>query len=1055
MWSPAIRGLRREWISCLAAYTTRSRKGQVRDLRVFSHAALAASAAVALATGSLAAQSFVTTPSALAAFGISQWEAGTCKETSCNIEGKDPEAEFYTQAAGHPDFGITNFAFNAHTSGLAKEPEGHVRDVRVDLPPGLAVDPEAVEACSEETIDNLACPESSEVGEDEAIGTAELTLGIKTTVTESFPVFSVQRKPGEPARFGVEVKSSTLALAESATGHHLQSVIFLDGGLSWHSEAATSENSGVASGDYHEFFKIKEIPQEPELIKSKLIFWGVPHEHKAAAPDNAFITMPSSLETCSHPSTTWLHVDSYESAGSFIADPTETRLENGTPLTATGCSGLAFSPTLNLKASTAQPDQPDGATVDLHIPQTTTEPAKPNSPDVRDAEITLPEGMTLNASAAHGLEACSDAQIGLGTDNPIGCPAGSKVGAVTVDAPGIPNGSLNGSVYLGTQESQDPESGREYRMFLAAEAPAYGVGVRLEGHVKANSTTGRLTATFSENPEVPFEDFIVTFNSGPRAPLANPLSCGAATPAASITPYSSTTAKNAAAAGFTVTGTSPCPSSPPFALTQSTSDAKTTAGAQTSFTLNLARSDGQQYLSQVHTVLPAGLVGTIPSVPLCGEPQASTGACAASSEIGQAAVTAGAGSEPYAFTGRVYLTGAYGGLPYGMTIVTPAVAGPFNLGNVVTRAGIGVEMYSGRVFVTSALPTIVGGVPLRLKTLKVAITRANFLLNPTSCSPLSTNSVLQSTIGTQQSLASPLQLTGCGGLAFKPSLNAYTNAKTSKLNGASFEVTLTQGAHEANIREVQLQLPKQLPARLATLQKACPVATFEAGTPPGACPDTSRVGSVTVSTPVLPGKLTGPAYLVSHGGEAFPDLDLIVRGDGVQVVLVGHTHISGATGITTSTFEALPDVPISSVVVSLPAGPLSALGANGGLCKKPLLAPTVLIAQSGTRVTQNTTIAVRGCPFAILGHKVKGNRVKVKVRVPNAGRVTIAGRYLRRTTRRFTHARTATITVSLSGLGKRLLRRHHDLRVRLRATFKPHSRHRPARASVRVKFKRR
>lgn len=1007
--------------------------------------------AVALAVMALA----LTAPGALAAFGISQWEAGTCKESSCNIEGKDPEAEFYTQAAGHPNFGITNFAFNSHSAGPAEEPDGHVKDVRVDLPPGLAVNPEAVPACPEAAIEALACPVASQVGEDEAIGTAELVLGLKSTVTESFPVFNVEHRPGEPARFGVEVKSATLQLAETVTGHHLQSAIFLDGSLSWRGETAESENSGVGSGDYHEFFEIREIPREPELIKSKLIFWGVPHEHNPAAPDNAFITMPSSLDACSRPQTTWLHVASYENPDDFIADPTETRLENGTPLTATGCGALAFDPSLSVTAATAQPDQPDGATVDLHIPQTTAEPAKPNSPDVQSAEVTLPEGMTLDPSAAHGLQACATAQVWLGSDHPVECPAASKVGTVTVNAPGIPSGVLAGGVYLGTQESLDPESGREYRIFIVAEAPDYGVGVRLEGHVRANRTTGRLTATFADDPQVPFEDFLVTFNDGPRAPLANPLNCGTATPAANIGPYSSASPAPAAVSGFTVAGggATPCPSPPPFALSQSTADKTTTAGAPTSFTLNLVRADGQQYISQLRTVLPAGLLGTIPTVPLCPEPQANAGACPAGSEIGQAGVTAGAGPEPYPFTGRVFLTGPYGGYPYGLSVVTPAVAGPFNLGNVVTRAGIGVEMYSGRVFVTGALPTIEGGVPLRLKTLGVTVNRSNFMFNPTDCAPLTTDSLLRSTLGAAQSLSTPFGVGECSKLPFTPSFNAYTGAKTSKLGGASFEVKIAQAPHRANIREVQLQLPRQLPSRLSTLQKACPAATFEVATPPGACPDTSRVGTVTVSTPVLPDQLTGPAYLVSHGGQAFPDLDLILRGDGVQVVLVGHTHISDA-GITTSTFESLPDVPISSVVVTLPAGPLSVLSANGNLCRARLLAPTTILAQSGAKIVRDTTIAVRGCPFAILGHRVRGTRVKVELRVPGAGRVTLSGRHLRLRRRRVADAGVVAVTVRLTRAGVRLLHRRHRLRIRLHAGFRPRSGHRE-RASARVVFHRR
>jgi hypothetical protein len=911
----------------------------------------------------------VFAPSYAGAFGLAKWEAGTCKIESCNLQGRNPGAEFYTQAAGHPNFGITNFAFDYKTAALtgAREPEGHVADVRVDLPPGLAVDPEAVQQCPEATVEEFKCPAASQVGEEEAVGTAELVLGLKTTVTERFGVYDVQRRSGEAARFGVEVKSETLALAETATGHKLQSVIYLEGALSWHAEAQDSENAGVASGDYHEFFKIREVPEEPEIVQSKLIFWGVPHEHQAAA-DDAFLTMPSSADACAVPQSTWLHVSSHEDPDEFIAQRTETRLEDGTPLTATGCGELAFAPSLALSAGTTAADQPDGASVDLHVPQATTEPSQPDAPDVQNVEVQLPEGMTLNPAAANGLGACTNAQAGIeaggvASEATPACPPASQIGTASIDAPGIPDGSLSGGVYVGSQEGTDPESGGEYRVFLIAEAPSYGVGVRLEGRVGANAQTGRLTARFADAPQVPFEDFAVNLRGGPRAPLANPLSCGAAQPAASVVPYSGQPATAAASSGFTVTGASggSCPSPPPFALGQSTSLTPARAGATGgSFTFDLARGDGEQYLGQVRTVLAPGLVGLIPSVALCGEAQANAGTCAAASQIGTASVSAGAGSEPYAFTGTVYLTGPYGGSPYGLSVVVPAVAGPFDLGTVVVRAGVGVEPYSGRVVVSTPVPAIEGGVPLRLKTLGVTVDRPGFLVNPTSCAPLNVESTLTSTFGALQALTSGLQVGECNKLGFTPKLSAHSHAHPTRMGGASLEVTVTQRAGQANIRELQLQLPKRLPARQSTLKQACLAASFElGGDPPGQC--AARVGSARVSTPVLAGELKGNAYLVSHGGAAFPDLDVVLEGDGVKVVLVGHTHIS-TKGVTTSTFENLPDVPVRSVTVSLPVGPRSLLSANGSLCKAKLSAPTTIVAQDGAKLTPPTQIAVRGCP---------------------------------------------------------------------------------------------
>jgi hypothetical protein len=929
----------------------------------------------------------VAAPAASAAFGVNKWEAGTCKEKACNSEGKDPAAEFYTQAAGHPDFGITDFAFDytTETNILAEEvrvPVGHVRDVRVDLPPGLAVDPEAARECPEAQIEVLECPESTQVGEDEAQGTAELALGTRKTVTESFPVYNLARRPGEPARFGVEVKSSTLALAESISGTKLQSAIYLEGGISWRQEAETAESSGVPSGDYHEFFEIHNVPTQPELVESRLIFWGVPqeHTHTGEAP-RAFITMPSSQSVCANPSTTYLHVDSYENEGAFLKYADETRLKDGTPILATGCNALAFEdPSLSLVPETSRSDQPDGATVDLHIPQLISEPSKLDSPDLQNAEVSLPEGMTLNPAAARGLEGCGNAQIKLGTGEKIECPAGSEIGTVTVDAPGIPDGSLAGKVYLGSPEPGGAESGEEFRIFLAAEAPQYGVGLRLEGHVKANTQTGRLTAIFADDPQVPFEDFILTFRGGARAPLANPLRCGPAEPAAALTAYTGQPAQAAQTHGFTVDANGKggaCPAPLPFAPAQTTPpQSPASAGAYSPFTLQLARGEGQQYLSKVQTTLPPGLLGAIPSVTLCGEAQANAGACPSASEVGTVAVSAGAGSEPYPFTGHAFITGPYDGAPYGLSIVVPAAAGPYNFGEVITRASIGVGLYNGRLTVSSALPTIVEGVPLRLRSLSVAVNRPNFLFNPTSCQALATESQLGgfvpgSSALTEQSVSSPFQVGECNKLAFKPKLTAATGARVSRVNGASLEVKVTQGAGtqpaglgQADIREVLTALPKQLAARITTLHKACPAATFEAAPPPGGCGKEARVGSATVTTPVLPGPLTGPAYLVSHGGAAYPDLDVILSGDnGVEVVLVGHTHIS-RTGILSSSFESLPDVPISSFALSLPKSLDSVLtnNRNGSLCGSHLLMPTTIVAQSGAKITQSTKIAVRNCP---------------------------------------------------------------------------------------------
>jgi hypothetical protein len=972
-----------------------------------THAARRASLGTLLVCGLVTlALMAASVPVAQAGFGIASWEAGTCKTDVPECLYTSPEPQFYTQAAGHPPLGIT--AFEVNTEGLGK-PEGQIKDVRVDIPPGLSTNPQAVPQCSEAEFNSpTGCPPTTQVGEDEVTA---FVVAIKIGPVH-LPVYNLVPPPGVPAEFGFVLKVGPV---ESRT--------LIVGGVSWYHESETSENSGVPTGDYHEYFKIREIPTTLSIVKTRLKFTGT-------AGDGTFLTLPS---VCG-PQTTYLHIDSHEAPGAYQARSTV----SGDPPRAvpvSGCEHVPFGPSLTLAAGAGQtsPDVPDGAAVDLHVPQNPNGTGKPNNADLRTASVTLPAGMTANPSAAHGLEGCTEAQIGIGTNAPIGCPEASKIGSVDIETPVLPPGSLLGSIYLGKPAS-GPITGPPFTVYIGTESARYGVGVRLKGSVAANETTGQLTATFENNPPDQFEDFKVAFNGGPRATLANPLTC-AATATSSLTPYTGQPPANVVLGSpFSAGPGSVCSSSAPFVLSQSTQNSSANAGAYTAYTFNLGRGDGQQYLSGVKTILPAGLVGAIPSVTLCGEPQAQAGSCGAASQIGVAAVAVGAGGEPYGFSGPVFMTGPYNGAPFGLSIPVEAAAGPFDLGRVVTRVAISVDVHSGRVIATSSLPVIVGGVPLRLRSVSVAVNRKNFLFNPTNCGVLQTETVLTSTFGASQSLASPFQVGNCGALAFKPSFKAGTSAKTSKLNGASLRVTVGQGAHEANMRSVFAQLPKQLPSRLTTLQKACPESVFAAN-PVNCRPLGSEVGTASAVTPVLAGKLSGPAFLVSHGGEAFPDLDLVLEGDGVKVILTGNTKIKN--GITSSTFAAVPDVPVSSFELNLPTGPHSALTAIGNLCLKPLLMPTTITAQNGAVIKQNTRISVSGCGVRILSRRVRGHKLILVLRTLGGGLITVKGNGLRGVSRRVKRSATVTFKLALTRGGLRSLHRHHRLKVGVRVGFRP------------------
>jgi hypothetical protein len=969
---------------------------------------------MALVALAISAGAAVATPAAQAEFGIKTWEAGTCNSDTPPAKEclyTSPESQFYTQAAGHPPLGIT--AFEVNTGGISgEEPDGNVKDVRVDVPPGLATNPQAVPQCSDaEFKTGLPCRADSKVG------VTEITafVGVKKVTLPPITVYNLTPPEGSPAMFGFNLEVGPLKVQ-----------LKIIGGVSWYHEPETSENSGIPSGDYHEYFVIRDISTEIPIVKSRLKFEGTAGALLGNLP---FLTLPSVCST----QTSYLHIDSHAAPGQFKAQASV----SGFPpkaISVSGCNQVPFEPTLSLTpgAGEGAADSPDGLAVNLHVPQNPKGTGSPDSADLQTAHVTLPEGVTANPSAAHGLGGCTEAQIGIGTNAPIGCPEASKIGTVNIATPLLPPGALVGNLYLGKPEG-GPITGPPFTVYLAAESQRYGVGVRLRGTTAVNESTGQLTATFDSNPQAPFEDFTVTFKGGPRAALANPLTCAPA-PGSSLLPYTGQPAAGVPISSpFSPGPGSSCSGSAPFALSQSTQNSQPNAGAYTSYTFNLARSDGQQYLSQVRTVLPPGLVGAIPSVTLCGEPQAQSGACPSSSQIGIATVAAGAGPEPYGFSGPVFLTGPYNGAPYGLSIPVAAVAGPFDFGTVVTRAAIGVDPYSGRVIATSALPTIVRGVPLRLKNVSVLVNRPSFLFNPTNCGPLATNSTLTSTFGATLNVSSPFQVGSCNALAFKPSFKVSSSAKTSKANGAGLQVNVTQGAHQANIRSVFTQLPLQLPSRLTTLQKACPEATFAAN--PLSCPPGSNVGTASASTPVLPGKLTGPAYLVSHGGAAFPDLDIVLQYGLVRVILVGNTNIK--KGITTSTFASIPDVPVSSFTLNLPSGPHSALAANGNLCAHSLIMPTVITAQSGAQIKQNTRIAVAGCGVRIVRRKIKGHTLILTVQTFAAGRLIATGKNLKTASRRVRKASTTTLKLKLSRAGLSAVRRHHPLKLRVRVRFVP------------------
>ncbi len=900
-----------------------------------------------------------------------------------------------TQAGSHPFQLTTTFAFNTKAETVTKPPHAAsgnlvyaeaqplrlVKDLHFNLPPGLIGNPTPLPKCSMRLFiaqenelgrenGSPECPRNTAIGVVTSLVTNPYN-GTHAPDTLTRPVYSLEPAVGEPARFGFRVPFGSVVLD-------------------------TSVRTG---GDYGVVVSVPDIPETEGFIGSQLTLWGVPTDprHDTARPPclseigtfegescpvnekpQPFLIMPTS---CAGRLQTSMEADSWEEPGQFTA-PKQYTFQNlaGEPFDLDGCNRLSFEPSVTVAPDGQQASTPTGLTVGVHVPQEgSLNPTGLADSTVKNTTVTLPAGVGLNPAGADGLSACGMSEVALESPAEQTCPESAKVGTVEIKTPLLPN-PLVGAAYLATQDANP--FGSLVALYIVVYDPVSGVRVKLAGEVKPDPVTGQLVSTFDNTPQLPFEDLSLHFFGGSRAPLGTPALCGGYTSTASIAPWSGNEPVDSSSEFRITSGPngSPCSNPLPFDPSLTTGSLNIQAGAFTPFTMTMSREDGNQNLDAIQLKMPSGLLGTLSDVKLCGEAEGNAGTCGPESLIGETTVSVGLGGNPYTVKGgKVYITGPYKGAPYGLSIVNPAKAGPFNLGQVIVRAKIEVNPENAALTITSdstgpyAIPQLIDGIPLQIKHVNVSINRSDFTFNPTNCAPQEIGGSLTSSQGTVSTLHVPFQVTNCAVLKFKPIFSISTNGKTSRANGASLNVKLTYPkaafGTQANIGKVKVDLPKQLPSRLTTLQKACPAATFAAN--PASCPPDSRIGSATATTPVLPVHLEGPAYFVSHGGQKFPELIVALSGEGVTVYLHGETFISQA-GITSSTFRTIPDVPIGVFELKLPQGPDSALAANGNLCTSKLAMPTIFVGANGVSLKQSTPITTTGCPK----HKTKKSKVK-------------------------------------------------------------------------------
>jgi hypothetical protein len=963
-------------------------------------------------------------------------------EVSFLNKGGSPD----TQAGSHPFETQINIVLNTKAvpsehdveSAYVVEPDGNARDIIVDLPPGLVGDPNAtgtkctlreLEPARGENEGGGHCPAESIIGHLEVeFG----TLGVSPIIE---PLFNMVPPRGVAAQIGANFIIPTT---------------FIDVGVE-------------AGGQYPLRGANFAIPGIEPLVATRLTFNGVVGEGQHR---KAFLTLPTG---CHGPLVSTIEADSYQEPGRMVkAPPSITKNLAGEPVSLTGCSQLEFPPAITVTPDTTNASSASGLTTTVHVSQKAAlNPDGLAESALRDTTVALPPGVAINPSGANELAACSsdpstlpEGALGSSGDE-IGykgftefnhefepgdqtatftselpqpllpgvnfCPDRSKIGTVKLKTPLLEH-ELEGAVYLAMQNANP--FGSLIAMYMVVDDPVSGSLVKLAGKVAlcngAGETRdgmlceapGQIVTTFTNTPDLPFEDLQLHFFGGERAPLATPSHCGTYTTRAVFTPWDGNSPVVTTSSFKIEHGPNggPCPGpSLPFNPTFTGGSTNLQAGSFTPLTGTFSREDGEQQMKRLRFTLPPGLSGLLTGVKLCPEAQANAGTCGPESLIGETTVSAGVGSDPVSVEGgKVYLTEQYHGSPFGLSVVEPVKAGPFDLERdsanpsqnpacdcIVIRAKIDVNPLTSALTITTnadgegfAIPTLIDHIPVQVKRINFATSRHGFQFNPTNCAKMAIAGTVESSEGESHAVEVPFQVTNCATLGFAPKFSAATSGKTSKAKGASLNVKLAYPkapfGSQANIASVKVELPKQLPSRLTTLQKACTAATFAAN--PAHCPPASIVGHAKATTPILPVPVEGPAYFVSHGGEAFPSLIMVLQGYGVTIDLVGTTFISKA-GITSSSFKSVPDVPVGTFELTLPEGKFSALTANeANLCKgtktvrvrklvtrrvhghvvrvrrtvtesvaQSLLMPTAFTAQNGATFKQSTQIAVAGC----------------------------------------------------------------------------------------------
>jgi hypothetical protein len=881
---------------------------------------------------------------------------GSVRATATNEDGTIDR-----QAGSHP---------YAYTVSFASEGEGEgeaMRDARVTLPPGFVGNPEAVPTCTPEKFDAEfpQCPPSTQVGIVHAI---VVSLG-----EVNRPIYNIAPPPGVPAEFGFSSTSFT----------SLQYASLLD------------------DGSYRLMVSAPDFPLP--VTEASATFWGTPAatshtperecfneelegEERECSSEGAkvpYLTLPAA---CNNAPEVVVEADSVDAPGVFVKQVAVAE-ESGLPAPMLGCGSVPFSPSIASRPTNTASDGASGLDFSLNLPNeglltpsgiTETEPQK--------TEVTLPAGVAVNPSAASGIVGCTEAQYQAANGEPgVGCPEASKVGTLVAKTPLLKE-PIEGSVYLA--QPHENKFNSLIALYIVATAKERGILARQAGVVEADPNTGQLTTTFNGLPPIPYSAFEFDLREGPRAPLITPQACGEYSTVARLYPFSAPGTATVRTAPFKITSGangSGCVSSEAAMPAHPSFEAGTTtplAGSYSPFVFRVSRNDGEQRFSSVSATLPSGLLGRIAGVPYCPESGIATAAsrsaegggaqevaspsCPAASQVGVVNVSAGAGPQPYYVQGKAYLAGPYKGAPLSLEIITPALAGPFDLGSVAVRAALYVNETTAQIHaVSDPLPTILHGIPLDVRSVSLEMNKSEFTLNPTNCQAKSVSGSIGTIPGGSASVSNPFAVGGCKGLEFKPNLKLFFSGQTKRLGYPVIKAVLTQPkGQNANVSGATVILPKGMLIANAHINNPCTRVQFYSGALPGeGCPAKSILGTAKAWTPLLDKPEEGKVYFRSNGGEReLPDMVVALRGQ-VPLQLIGFIDSVGRKNAEVrrvrSRFLNLPDAPVSRFELKLAGGKKGLLENSKNLCKAGDRAKFQLSGQNGKTYDTEPKVQVK------------------------------------------------------------------------------------------------